>query len=390
MKYYELTNHLGNILSVVSDRKKPFAKTTNQNVVDFYVADIKSVRDYYPFGMEMPGREFTSSSYRYGFNGKELDKEITSTTTYDYGFRIYSPGLGRFLSVDPLTISFPYFSPYHYAGGNPVAATDLDGKECDWLTWKVVFWLSKAKFQGTNAGNNFAKNLNTIATTDKMGQFKGSDPSSIQQQVEDKKIKTFQATNKATKSIIDITKYSAIGVATPFVITAAAPVLPELFTVAGSSELTLSGYLAQKTILATADAGAQKLVTGKIDLADVLADYLPTNNVFQKALVNAFQSSVDYTSNKGFQTIFGSGKNEKSLTDAISEYIVSGTIDKVFGNFNTQLEKGFIKKGLKGESLTNAMGSVLKSEYKFLETTLKTSLSEKAKLTLDEKNIIKK
>ena len=129
MKYYELSNHLGNILSVVSDRKKPFAKTTNQNVVDFYVADIKSVRDYYPFGMEMPGRKFTSSSYRYGFNGKEKDKEITSTTTYDYGFRIYSPGLGRFLSVDPLTKNYAWNSTYAFAENESISNIDLDGLE---------------------------------------------------------------------------------------------------------------------------------------------------------------------------------------------------------------------------------------------------------------------
>ena len=53
----------------------------------------------------MPGRVFMSSvNYRYGFNGKEKDEETVSGggPTYDYGFRIYNPGLGRFLSIDPL------------------------------------------------------------------------------------------------------------------------------------------------------------------------------------------------------------------------------------------------------------------------------------------------
>ncbi len=78
----------------------------------------------------MPSRSFTAtSSYRYGFNGKELDRETTGTTTYDYGFRIYNPGLGRFLSVDALTQSYPWYTPYQFAGNMPIAAIDLDGLE---------------------------------------------------------------------------------------------------------------------------------------------------------------------------------------------------------------------------------------------------------------------
>jgi len=70
-----------------------------------------------------------NEGYRYGFNGKELDKETSSTTTYDYGFRIYSPGLGRFLSVDPLTKSYPWLTPYQFAGNSPIRFIDLDGLE---------------------------------------------------------------------------------------------------------------------------------------------------------------------------------------------------------------------------------------------------------------------
>ena len=58
--------------------------------------------NYHLGGMEQPERKWKIGSgfYRYGFNGKEFDKEVSGTTTYDYGFRIYSPALGRFLSVD--------------------------------------------------------------------------------------------------------------------------------------------------------------------------------------------------------------------------------------------------------------------------------------------------
>ena len=36
---------------------------------------------------------------------------------------------GRFLSVDPLADSYPFYTPYQYASNNPVAYIDLDGKE---------------------------------------------------------------------------------------------------------------------------------------------------------------------------------------------------------------------------------------------------------------------
>jgi RHS repeat-associated protein len=80
--------------------------------------------------MTLPGRSYVAGkTYRYGFNGKEKDLEATSTTTYDYGFRIYSPGLGRFLSTDPLSSKFPWITPYSYAIDNPIGLIDAEGSE---------------------------------------------------------------------------------------------------------------------------------------------------------------------------------------------------------------------------------------------------------------------
>ncbi len=69
--------------------------------------------------------------YHFGFNGKEKDAEGEwgTQTHYDYGFRIYEPGIGRFLSVDPLMKEYPFYTPYQFAGNNPIWATDLDGLE---------------------------------------------------------------------------------------------------------------------------------------------------------------------------------------------------------------------------------------------------------------------
>ncbi len=80
----------------------------------------------------MKGRTFSDGSrYRYGFNGEEMDEEGMGGggATYDYGFRIYNPNLGRFLSVDPLSKEYSYNSTYAFAENDVIRSIDLDGLE---------------------------------------------------------------------------------------------------------------------------------------------------------------------------------------------------------------------------------------------------------------------
>ena len=78
----------------------------------------------------MPGRSLNTGDYRYGFNAKEKDSNGEfGNTTYDYGFRIYNPSIGKFLSVDPLTKEYPMLTPYQFASNTPIYAIDLDGLE---------------------------------------------------------------------------------------------------------------------------------------------------------------------------------------------------------------------------------------------------------------------
>ncbi|TAJ04857.1 RHS repeat-associated core domain-containing protein, partial [Marinilabiliaceae bacterium JC017] len=85
---------------------------------------------YYPFGMTITSLSTGGEMYRYGFNGKEKDDQGEwGQTAYDYGFRIYNPGIARFLSVDPLTSEYPWYTPYQFAGNNPIKFIDLDGLE---------------------------------------------------------------------------------------------------------------------------------------------------------------------------------------------------------------------------------------------------------------------
>jgi RHS repeat-associated protein len=121
-KSFELANHLGNVLVTVSD--KPVYKVSSGTI--YFQPEITSISDYYPFGAPMPGRNFSLSSYRYGFNGKENDGE---SETQDYGMRINDFKLGRFLSVDPLKTQCPMLTPYQFASNSPISGIDLDGLE---------------------------------------------------------------------------------------------------------------------------------------------------------------------------------------------------------------------------------------------------------------------
>lgn len=106
---------------------------------------MKSSFSAYPFGSPMPNRSFSSSSYRYGFNGKENDEEAVGTRggTQDYGMRIYNPALGKFLSVDPMQRKYPELTPYQFASNRPIDGIDQDGLE--YATFTIFVQYGKVK-----------------------------------------------------------------------------------------------------------------------------------------------------------------------------------------------------------------------------------------------------
>ncbi|MFZ4798288.1 MAG: RHS repeat domain-containing protein [Bacteroidia bacterium] len=85
----------------------------------------------YLYSKPTKGLQGYGLGYRFHFNGKEKDSEGMGGggSTYDYGFRIYNVQLGRFLSIDPLTKSYPGLTPYQYASNTPIWAMDIDGLE---------------------------------------------------------------------------------------------------------------------------------------------------------------------------------------------------------------------------------------------------------------------
>lgn len=89
------------------------------------------LQGYEPFGSLLPGRNYSSDAYRFGFNGKENDNEVHGAvgTFQDYGMRAYDTRVARFFAVDPIANRFPWYAPYQFAGNKPIWAIDLDGME---------------------------------------------------------------------------------------------------------------------------------------------------------------------------------------------------------------------------------------------------------------------
>lgn len=81
---------------------------------------------YYPFG-GLYQADATDDTYRYKYNGKELDRTF-GHNMYDYGARWQDPYLVRFTTIDPLAEKYYHLSPYAYCANNPVNAVDPDGR----------------------------------------------------------------------------------------------------------------------------------------------------------------------------------------------------------------------------------------------------------------------
>ncbi|MBS1637737.1 MAG: hypothetical protein JST26_17610 [Bacteroidetes bacterium] len=130
LKTYELSNHLGNVLTVVSDNLMAIAGTGG--VIDHYTPDKLSATDYYAFGEAMPGRQYASATYRYAMNGQEKDDVyldlsgmpiVGASSTAEYWE--YDGRLGRRWNIDPVLDEG--LSPYATFANNPILMSDPNG-----------------------------------------------------------------------------------------------------------------------------------------------------------------------------------------------------------------------------------------------------------------------
>jgi hypothetical protein len=121
-KQYEISNHLGNVLSVITDKK------LYNTAGSYFEPEIVAATDYYAFGSPMIGRDFSSGNYRFGYGGHEKDDEVSGIGNHlafgDYGL---DTRLGRRWNVDPKTANAPYEGTYTVLGCNPMFYIDPDG-----------------------------------------------------------------------------------------------------------------------------------------------------------------------------------------------------------------------------------------------------------------------
>ncbi len=154
-KYYELTDHLGNVHVVVNDRK----------LIDgsFFKPEVIAANDYYPFGMAMPKRTFPSNTvenggYRFGYNGQEKDDELNgiSGTFNTAQFWEYDTRLGRRWNLDPR--SNTSISSYATFANNPIYYTDVLGDTVGYSGLRERFNV----FVGRISSKEFRKEFNVL------------------------------------------------------------------------------------------------------------------------------------------------------------------------------------------------------------------------------------
>jgi hypothetical protein len=73
---YEMSNHLGNVLTTINDRRIPRDGSIIDNIAEFYDALVLSAQDYYPFGMEICAVFLVIVRCRLRYNRTDTTHEI--------------------------------------------------------------------------------------------------------------------------------------------------------------------------------------------------------------------------------------------------------------------------------------------------------------------------
>ena len=173
LKSFELSNHLGNVLVTVSDKK--VYTIVGSDIV--FEPEITTISDYNPFGSSIAIRSYSSGAYRYGFNGKELDDE-NFEGAIAFEARIYDSRLGKFLSVDSRMSEYAWQTPYAYYKNCLISILDIAGMggpfqeddEVLGIGWTDASTSSSAQGAGTpSSGANTSSNNSASPGTDVCG-----------------------------------------------------------------------------------------------------------------------------------------------------------------------------------------------------------------------------
>jgi len=137
LKRYELADHLGNVSTVVTGRLLDGAGAGSAKQ-----AEVVSAQGYEPGGSLLPGRNYSSDAYRFGFGGQLKDNEVYGSegTSYTAEFWQYDSRTGRRWNLDPkpnLSIS-----PYATFALNPILVNDANGDTIHVTTGKGAYMFS--------------------------------------------------------------------------------------------------------------------------------------------------------------------------------------------------------------------------------------------------------
>jgi YD repeat-containing protein len=125
-RYYEIDDHLGNVLATVLDRKTGHRVGGTAPSYDYWLADLASVSDYYPGGMLMPKRykqAGDTTEYRFAYNGMLKDNDVYGMQNLNSAlYGQFDTRLMRRWNTDP--INKPWESSYATFSDNPIIYCD--------------------------------------------------------------------------------------------------------------------------------------------------------------------------------------------------------------------------------------------------------------------------
>jgi len=312
------------------------------------------------YPVQSGGRFFTRGNVRgycFGFNGKERDDEGMGGggSTYDYGFRIYNPQIAKFLSVDPLTHSYPWYTPYQFAGNKPIAAIDLDGLEEDYK-YNAYFAMDETSQSG----------LSRVEA----------------QQLYQSIIRSQKFLANARDK--DVAMGVGLGIALGLGISEGPAVYSVLYravTVIWKSPV--GKYFRKRTKDAIVDFTAQLFAEGdieKVDWTGVAANYATpfkgsTGFILNNTLKNSLDAVVDLSIEKGLQYAGGDGDENKSVNNVAVDFFVGQVVDNLAGAYKSYL----VGSGLDEKSISKKVKDFGMTVKEYLDNRIKNEMGKTGK-----------
>jgi len=238
--------------------------------------------------MLVPNRHQDSKEYRYGFQGQEKDDELKGEgNSMNYTFRMHDTRIGRFFAIDPLTKSYPWYTPYSFSGNKVIAFTELEGLEEKSMHPAGPIDNVKAAWREINGGR--IADLNLDLDDAKTGEEKNK--------IVKEKKKVLLKTAKATEVVQKATYVTiAIG-ASPFIIGGLGEVGAGSYLWAQGTSLVANEWAGYQALWAA--ARAKPLTTG------LVAAYGIANNSLSQYSANGHEWGDVNWIEAGFSAIPG-------------------------------------------------------------------------------------